>query len=132
MIDHFSKYVQAYPLPDKKAASVSKCILAWISFLGPPEIVQCDNGREFKRVLKRILRRHGIRIINGRPRHPQSQGCVERTNRTFKRAINKMRLERGKKWAHLILEVVLSLNSQRCSSTPLHGRRHMRWYSSTG
>jgi hypothetical protein len=29
-----------------------------------------------------------VHIVKGRPRHPQSQGCVERGNATFKDALN--------------------------------------------
>ena len=50
-----------------------------------PAILQSDNGKEF--VAKVIHALVGIwpgtHIINGRPRHPQSQGSVERANRTL-------------------------------------------------
>jgi hypothetical protein len=50
-----------------------------------PRILQCGNGKEFKGVLLVLLQKHGIRVINGRPRTPSTQGLVERANGTVKR-----------------------------------------------
>ena len=43
-----------------------------------------DNGKEFKGAALLLLKRFGIRIINGRPRRPQTQGMVEQGNYTAK------------------------------------------------
>jgi hypothetical protein len=59
----------------------------WIGAFGAPKIVQSDNGKEFKGVMKELLLRHGIKIINGRPRTPRTQGLVEQANGTVKRKI---------------------------------------------
>jgi len=50
--------------------------------MGPPRILQCDNGRarEFKGAVLHILQRHGITLINSNPPHLQSQGLVEQAN----------------------------------------------------
>ena len=50
-----------------------------------PKIVQSNNGREFKGVMRELLLHHGIKIINGRPRTPRTQGLVEQANGTVKR-----------------------------------------------
>jgi transposase InsO family protein len=48
-------------------------------------IVLTDNGPAFKGfVLGDYLENRGMRHIYGRPYHPQTQGKVERVNRTFK------------------------------------------------
>ncbi|CAG8508936.1 1892_t:CDS:2, partial [Scutellospora calospora] len=49
---------------------------------GAPLILQSDNGKEFTAELISELMTlwPGVRIINGRPRHSQSQGLVERAN----------------------------------------------------
>ena len=48
-------------------------------------ILLTDNGKAFKsEVFSTYLNAHGIRHIFGRPYHPQTQGKVERFNRTIK------------------------------------------------
>ena len=70
--DHFSKYSFLCPLADKTSDGIVKCIAEWLGIVGIPRILQCDNGKEFKGALLILLKKYGIKIINGRPRHPQS------------------------------------------------------------
>ncbi len=48
-----------------------------MGLFGVPKLVQSENGGEFQGVLEELLEREGIEIVHGRPKHPQSQGCVE-------------------------------------------------------
>jgi IS30 family transposase len=54
---------------------------------GPPKILQSDNGTEFKGALSILLQEHGIKVINGCPHHPQSQGMVKHANGVLKEKI---------------------------------------------
>ena len=74
-------------MPNKASEKVVKVVLTWIMNLGPPKILQSDNGTEFKGALTILLRQYGIQVINGRPRHPQSQGMVEKANHILKNKI---------------------------------------------
>ncbi len=49
---------------------------------GAPVILQSDNGREFVAdIIKEMVKIwKECKIVNGSPRHPQSQGSVERAN----------------------------------------------------
>ena len=78
--DHFSKFCILRPLLSKDVASVIKELVSIFSIIGCPKILQCDNGLEFRfdEDLKKIW--PPLQIIHGRPRHPQSQGSVERAN----------------------------------------------------
>ena len=49
----------------------------WIGAFGLPTIVQADNGKEFKGVLKLLLLSHRVKIINGRPRTPRTQRLIK-------------------------------------------------------
>ena len=44
----------------------------WIGAFGVPTIVQADNEKEFKGVLKLLLLLHGVKIKNGRPKTPRT------------------------------------------------------------
>lgn len=51
----------------------------WVAYFGPPRLLQCDNGSELKEVVKAFAETPNIKLVNGNPRHPQSQGLVEQT-----------------------------------------------------
>ena len=51
---------------------------------GIPNIIQCDQGGEFKGILKKAIQNLGVKVINSRARHPQSQGKCERSHGTWK------------------------------------------------
>ena len=78
--DHFLKFTAFYALKSKQASEVADCVANFLMFYGPPEIAHMDNGKEFKGACLMLLKRFGIRIINGRPRRSQTQGSVEQGN----------------------------------------------------
>ena len=91
--DYFSKFTQLYPLQVKSSAEVAMRMSEWISAFGLPTIIQADNEKEFKGVLKLLLLLHGVKIINGRPRTPRTQGLIEQANGTVKKKILAWKLE---------------------------------------
>ena len=93
--DHFSKFTQLYPLQVKSSAEVAMRMSEWIGAFGLPTIVQADNGKEFKGILKLLLLSHRVKIINGRPRTPRTQGLIEQANGTVKEKILAWKLENG-------------------------------------
>ncbi|CAG8831973.1 9925_t:CDS:1, partial [Gigaspora margarita] len=49
---------------------------------------QSDNGREFTiQIIYELSLWKDIHIINGRPRHPESQSSVESSNKTLKNVL---------------------------------------------
>jgi hypothetical protein len=64
-------------------------------------ILQSDNGREFvAEVIHQVMAMwSGVVIVHGRPRHPQSQGSVERANQDVEPMIgNWMKDNNTKNW----------------------------------
>ena len=84
--DHFSRYSWASPMKSKEAINVSAFLFHIFSQFGPPTILQTDNGGEFTaNVIHELMAMWPeTSIINGRPRHPQSQGSVEKGNAILK------------------------------------------------
>ena len=79
IIDIFSKYTFAYPLPTKRAENVVAALAHLFSVEGVPGIVQSDNGTEFATgLLQNMAATLDFELRHGRPRHPQSQGQIER------------------------------------------------------
>ena len=100
--DHAIEFAHFRALTDKSAASVvAQELLAIFHIQGAPLLLQSDNGREFvNKVIQNLEAMWpGLKIIHGRPRHSQSQGGVERLNRTFNEMLNKWLADNpGKTW----------------------------------
>ncbi|CAF4507119.1 unnamed protein product, partial [Didymodactylos carnosus] len=100
--DHFSKFSWAYPLKLKEAEPVAAKLLQQFYSFGAPRILQSDNGKEFvAKVIKDLKNTwNDLVIINGRPRHPQTQGLVERGNQTLESALGKwMQSNNSTEWS---------------------------------
>ncbi|KRY24389.1 SCAN domain-containing protein 3, partial [Trichinella britovi] len=69
---------------------------------GAPSILQSDNGREFSYVIIAELKTcwPELKLVTGRPRHPQSQGAVERLNGVVQDKLAIWMRENGcKRWS---------------------------------
>ena len=91
-VDCYSRFAFGRPSKGKTAKEIADIVMEWIYTFGPPRILQSDNGLEFNNNdLTAVIEEFKIRKMNGRPYHPQSQGRVERFNRSlvdfFKRTI---------------------------------------------
>lgn len=95
MEDHFSKFHMLFPMTNKEAPTVARHIHTWISILGIFEILQSDNGKEFKGICLELMRRYGIKVINGRPRTPRTQGLIEQANGVVKDRITSWKRQHG-------------------------------------
>ena len=80
--DHLTKFCYLRALTSKTATCVAEALLEIFLLQGCPGILQSDNGREFCNAVIRelMILWPDAKIVNGRPRHPQSQGSVERSN----------------------------------------------------
>ncbi|CAF1430049.1 unnamed protein product, partial [Didymodactylos carnosus] len=117
--DHFTKFSWAYPLQTKEAAPVPLKLLDQFYSFGPPRILQFDNGQEFIAQVIKNLRNtwKDLVIINGRPRHPQTQGLVERANHTLQLSLGKwMQSNNTTEWAKGLKPVIYSINT-KCAQT---------------
>ena len=120
--DDFSKWSSLFPLKSKTAAEVAPQMAIWIRCYGVPEILQCDNGREFKGILLILLQKHGIKVRNGRPQTPQIQGLVKQANGTLKTKLRAWNLDTVASGGNphcpsqALPEIALSINRQPHSS----------------
>lgn len=83
---HLTKFVILRPLSSKRAAEVAYQLLDIFLLFGAPAILQSDNGSEFTAQVITELKQLWPQLImvHGKPRHPQSQGSVERANSDIK------------------------------------------------
>lgn len=93
--DHFSKYAKNYIIQKKEEKTALKKIVNFIDNYGPPEKILTDNGGEFRnKKFKKYCNKKDIILLYGSPRHPQTQGAVERYNRTIKNLLKNIFIEK--------------------------------------
>ncbi|KAK7110775.1 hypothetical protein V1264_014597 [Littorina saxatilis] len=81
--DHLTKF---RPIRSKHTVEVAAQLLDIFLMIGAPAILQSDNGTEFTANIISELKDcwPTLVLVHGKPRHPQSQGSVERENGDIK------------------------------------------------
>ena len=78
IVDHFSKYFNAYLFKNKTMDLVISKIKLFIVNKGKCKIIQSDNGKEFDNVQMKIFcENSNIKLVKSFPYHPQTNGAVE-------------------------------------------------------
>ena len=129
VMDYFSKYVYVYPMPDQTARTVSECLMDVVLRQGVPERLHSDQGRQFEsHVFQELCARLGIEKTRTSPYRPQSDGMVERFNRTLKDMVAKYIKPCGSDWDEHITALAFAYNTSKHSVTGyspfflVHGR----------
>ena len=76
--DHWSKLCMLVSSTSKTADEIApdeiaQYITKWIYAYGPPEMLQSDNGCEFKGAVETLIKAYGIKIKHDRPRNPRTR-----------------------------------------------------------
>ena len=74
--DYFTRWAEAYPIPDHKAQMVAgKLVDEWISRYGIMQTLHSDQGRDFESdVFQSVVKLLGIHKTRTTPYHPESDG----------------------------------------------------------
>lgn len=123
LVDHQSSFHYTAALKNKSAQEVLQALRNVFALINYPEKVHSDNGSEFENKLVRdYLEEHHIECIHGKPYHPETQGKVERSNRTIQEIIAAYIYERKKThpevtWLDVYCESTAALNANVTCST---------------
>lgn len=112
--DHFSKFLFLRAMKTKTAAETAYNLIDIFCTITPPTVLQSDNGREFTaQVIKDMVEIWPqLTIVHGSPRHPQSQGSVERSNADVKQMLTAWTIDNDTtQWAEGLRFVQLQKNS---------------------
>lgn len=92
VMDYFTKWVEAYALPNQEAATIADVMVKeFVSRFGVPLELHSDQGRNFESELfQNLCELLGIRKTRTTPLHPQSDGMVERMNKTMIKHLSKV------------------------------------------
>ena len=110
--DIFSRYLWLRPLSRKSSSSVAFELKQIYREHGPPKILQCDRGGEFRRHVIKANQKIGVKIVNSRAYHPQSQDKVERSHRMLRDKIRYDILRRGSNWVENLSDYQGILNDE--------------------
>lgn len=119
MSDYFSKWTEAFPLPNQEAQTVA-CVLdeEWICHFGTPRSIHSDKGRNFESTLfKELCRLLDMSKTHSSPYHPQSNGLVQRFNRTLLSVLSLFVNENQTNWDGLLPYVMMVYRSSVRAST---------------
>ena len=119
IIDHFTKLAESVPC--QLASAEETCdhlITHWISRYGCPMSFQSDKRKAFVGDLKKeLMRRSHIAQAHSTTYHPQTNGLVERQNRTLVNMLRVYCLRYVTDWDKYLPQVVVAYNSTQHSTT---------------
>ena len=117
--DYFTKWVEAYPLQDQRAETIATVFVReFVSHFGVPLQLHSDQGRNFESVLfNDICNLLGIDKACMTALHPQSDGMVERFNRTLENQLAVFVEKHQQDWDDHVPLILLAYRSGVHEST---------------
>ena len=117
--DYFSKFSEAYPLPDITAQTVAdKLSTEWICRYGTPIFLHSDQGRNFESELfQELCKTWEIKKTRTARYKPNSNGLVEKQNRTLKKLLRSYVEENPQAWEDHLPFVTMAYRSTSHEST---------------
>ena len=118
VVDHHARFAWVEPTRGKDAEETLGAYMKVESHAQAPEILLSDNGSEFKNAkFEQYCKANGIKQHFVIPYHPQSDGIVERFNRTLIAMLMAYVNEAGTDWPKFLAKVVAAYNSMSHSTT---------------
>ena len=116
--DYATRYPEAMAMRSVEAERVAEELVTLFARVGIPKEILTDQGTNFtSMLLQELYRLLHIRHIRTSPYHPQTDGLVERFNRTLKMMLRKTAVEEGKDWDRLLPYVLFAYREVPQSST---------------
>lgn len=119
VMDHFTKWCEAFPTKDQKASTVADCLISKVfSRFGPPLVLHSDQGSNFESTLMHeICNIMGVTKTRTTAYHPCCNGQVERQNRTLQDMLANYVSSRADDWDLLSDPVLFAYNTSKHEST---------------
>ena len=99
--DHFTKWYEAVPLPDRTASTTASALLQhWICRFGCQYSIHSDQGRNFEsKIFKLLMQALEIEKTGTTAFRPQSNAVIERMNRTLQNILAKCVNDEQNNWS---------------------------------
>ena len=118
IMDYATRYPEAIPLRAASSRAIAHELLMMFSRVGIAKEILSDQGTCFMAtVLKHLYKWLNVKSIRTSVYHPQTDGLVERFNKTLKQMLKKVAETDGKDWDRLIPYVLFSIREVPQAST---------------
>jgi hypothetical protein len=110
IVDHATRWCEAYPLPDHKAVTVARAFSDFVSRFGIPDEVLHDLGSDFTSELFTVfLSFYGVTQLKCSVAHPQTNTVVERFHRTLKAMLSAYVYQCKGEWDVALCHVLFAM-----------------------
>jgi transposase InsO family protein len=118
VMDLFTKWTEAYPLPDQEAKTVAKVFVnEFVCRYGTPLQILTDQGTNFEsQLFKEMCIFLHIDKVRTSTNHPQANGGVEQFNRTLAQMLT-MYCQNKQSWDEYLPQVMMAYRSAMHSTT---------------
>ena len=125
--DYFTKWTESHPLPNQEAITVADCLVTEVVLrFGAPYQLHSDQGPNFEsKLFQEMCRLLGIAKTRTTAYHPQSDGLVERFNKTLQQMLSKLVNQFRSDWDSLLPFVMAAYRSTPHRSTLVTPNRLM-------
>ena len=130
LVDYATRYPEAVPLRNISAKNVAQALFQVISRVGIPKEILTDQDTLFmSRTLRELYELLGIQSIKTSVYHPQTDGLVERFNRTLNSMIRKFVHDDSRNWDKWLVLLLFAVREVPQASMgfspfePLFGRK---------
>ena len=117
--DYFTKWIEAIPLENIEAKTVARALIdQFITRFGVPLFIHTDQGASFEsKLFQEICQIMGIKKTRTTKARPQSDGMIERANRTILNMLAAFVSEHQRDWDEYIPLVMMAYRSSIQEST---------------
>ena len=118
-MDYLTKWLEVFAVKDQTAATIATLLVEQIiSRHGVPAEVLSDRGKAFlSELFKEVEKILGFRKVNSTAYHPQTDGLVERFNRTLIAMLAKTSKKGGRDWDRRLPYVLFAYRAAEQQST---------------
>ncbi|KAG1487488.1 hypothetical protein G6F47_012334 [Rhizopus delemar] len=118
-IDYLTKYVEARPMRFQTASEIALFLYEEIICRhGCPTIIVSDNGKPFiSDLIRQVCRNYSIIHKTTTPYNPQSNGLIERFNKTLGQILQRRSDEEKKDWDQYLPATLFAYRSMKQATT---------------
>ena len=118
VLDYATRYPEAVPLRHTSAKLIAKELMEMFSRVGLPKEVLTDQGTPFmSKVMRELCKLLHIKQLRTSVYHPQTDGLVERFNKTLKNMLKRVVAKDGKDWDLLLPYLMFAVREVPQAST---------------
>ena len=117
--DHFTKWVEAFAIPNQTAETIARVLVEEVVCrFGVPLQLHSDQGTNFEsQLFKDMCKLLGVEKTRTTGLHPQSDGLVERYNRTLLTMLTMYVQDDQQTWDEILPYVMMAYRASRHEST---------------